>query len=165
MANLTLFEIDAALQNAQERAKAYAEEHGGDMLPEHWVELDALEMSREAKIENCIKYYKNENALADMVEAELAALQARAKAHKNSAKRVKSYLAYVVKPGEKPEFGAGKIGWLASESVEVEDLNKLPEQYVKVERSARLLDLKAAIKRGEAFDGVKIVNHDNLQVK
>ena len=162
--NLSLYEIDQAYQLAQGRADTYAAEHDGEMLPEHWQELDALEMSRDAKIENSIKWYKNELALADMIDAELDALKARAKAHWTAAERTRAYMANLIKPGEKQEYGCGKIGWRGSDSVEVPDINALPEQYIKVERSARLLDIRAALKRGEILP-VTLMHHDNLQIR
>ena len=160
----TLYDIDCAYQSAQDRADEYAAEHNGEMLPEHDMALTALEMTRDAKIEATIKYYKNQIALAEMVESELDALKNRAKTHRNAAERVKSFLAQILRAGEKPEFGAGKVSWRRSEAVEVLDANALPEKYIKIVSSPMLTEIKAALKAGEELPA-RIIERNNLQIK
>jgi hypothetical protein len=160
----TLYEIDQAYQAAQDRADEYAAEHGGEMLPEHDMALTALEMTRDMKIETTIKFYKNQIALADMVESELEALKNRAKAHRNAAERVKSFLAQILRAGEKPEFGAGKVSWRRSEAVEVLDANALPEKYIKIVSSPMLPEIKAALKAGEELPA-RIIERNNIQIR
>ena len=161
---MNLYEIDSAYQAAQDRAEAYAAEHNGEILPEFDVELTALEMERDKKIENTIKYYKNQLALADMIDAELDALKARAKAHRNNADRNKQYLGGIIEPGQKQEYGCGKISWRKSERVEVTDINALPESFIKVEKSAMLTEIKAALKQGVILPA-RIVENQNIQIK
>jgi hypothetical protein len=161
---LTLWEIDAAYQSAQDRADEWAAEHNGEILPEHDMVLTALEMTREVKLENSIKYYKNQLAIAEMIENELEALKTRARTHRNAAERVKSFMAYVVKPGEKPEFGCGRVSWRRSEAVEITNAELLPEKYIKVVSSPMLTEIKAALKAGEALPA-RIVERQNIQIK
>ena len=162
--NISLFSIDAAYQLAQDRAEEYAAEHNGEILPEFDTELTALEMDRDKKIDCTIRYYKNQLALADMIEAELDALKSRIKVHRNNAERNKNYLGYIIQPGQKLEYGCGKISWRKSERVEVQDINALPESFVKVERSAMLTEIKAALKQGIILPA-RIVEMQNIQVK
>jgi hypothetical protein len=164
---MNLYEIDQAYRAAQDRADAWAAEHAGEMLPEHWQELDALEMDRDAKIQNSIRYYKNENAIADMIEAEMDALKTRIRAHRNAAERTKAYMASIIRPGEKSEYGCGKVSWRGSETIDAPDINALPAEYVRVIPEMREPDkiaIKAALKRGEILP-VTVVHHDNIQIK
>jgi hypothetical protein len=161
----TLYEIDQAYQAAQDRADEYAAEHGGEMLPEHDMALTALEMTRDMKIETTIKFYKNQIALADMVESELEALKNRAKAHRNAAERVKSFLAQILRAGEKPEFGAGKVSWRESSRVIVDNTDLVPKEYIKVETSIKVQEIKNAIKSGEVFDFAHVEKFQNISIK
>lgn len=161
---MNLYDIDQAYQAAQERAEEYAAEHNGELLPEFDTELTALEMDRDKKIDNTIRYYKNQLALADMIEAELDALKARIKTHRNNAERNKNYLAYIVQPGQKLEYGCGKISWRGSDSVEVDNIDALPPEFVKVEKSAMKKEIKAAMEMGIVLP-VRIVHHNNIQIK
>lgn len=166
--NLTLFDIDAALQSAQDRADAYAADHNGEMLPDHWAELDALELSRDAKIEACIRYHKNQAALAAMIDKEIEALQARSASHRNSAKRQKEYLAYFIKPGEKHEYGTGRISWRESSSVDVPDVGKLPPEFVRVIPATAEPDKKKIgdeLKAGREVPGATLTRKNNIQIK
>jgi len=163
--NFTLYEIDQAYQSAQDRADQYAAEHNGEMLPEHYQALDALEMTRDIKIENSIKYIKNQKAMAEMIESEIETLKARAKAHTAAAERNKAYLAYIIKPKEKHEYGCGKISWRESQKLIVDAPNLVPDQYVKIETSIKVQEIKDAIKAGEKIEFAHIETIQNIQIK
>jgi hypothetical protein len=147
-----------------ERAKAIAEENQGVIPDDLSAELDAIEMTREQKIENVVKAYKNESALADMIKAEIKALQSRISSHESGSEWLKKWLSMFVQVGEKFEFGSGKISWRKSSSVIVDE-TKLPDEYFKVVRSPMKSEIKDAIKAGTTIPGALIEEKQNIQIK
>ena len=111
----SLYEIDQQYKLLFDQAKAEAEENNGQIPDDLAAKLDAVEMTREIKIENCIKYYKNESALANMIEMELDALERRIKAHEGHALWMKQYLASVIEGATRLSYRAEKwVGGQAS---------------------------------------------------
>src|SRR5271157_4631941 len=156
----TLYELNSAYQNLLAEVRAYAEEHGGEITPEMGMQLDAVEMSRDAKIEANLRYWKNENAIAETIDREILALQKRSATHGNNAGWMKDYLAQIVKPGEKVEYAVGRISWRKSTSVNVVDPAKVPAQYQRVIPERREPDKNAigdALKAGQEVDGCELV--------
>jgi predicted deacetylase len=127
-----------------------------------------MEMTRDVKIENTLRYFKNENATAEMLSREIEALQKRAKTHANNADWCKNYLAAIVKPREKLEFGIGKISWRESTSANILDAGKLPAEYQRVipeRREPDKIAIKEALKNGVDVPGAELVISQNIQLK
>lgn len=129
--------------------------------------IEGLNIDRDAKLENIGKLYKNESALADMIDMEIKSLQSRKKSHQNKADWLKEWAKGNMTPGEKREFSACSYAWRSSESIEVLSLEKLPDQFKKVEVSAMKMEIGAAIKAGVKFeiDVVRVNKNNNLQIK
>lgn len=162
-----LYEIDGMYQQALAEAKEQAEQNEGVIPDDLAMKLDALEMTRDIKIENSIKYYKNENAVADMLDAEIKSLQSRQRSHRSHADWLKKYLGMVMKPGEKPEYSCGKIGWRRSEALIILNPALIPDEFCKIERTPLKDAITKAIKAGTTSFGetVKIEERNNIQIK
>lgn len=161
---MNLYEIDIAYRMVLEKAKAAAEENEGIIPDDLSMELDAIEMTRDLKIENIVKAYKNEIALADMINSELKSLQSRIKSHENSADWLKKWLSMFIAQGEKFEFGSGKISWRKSSSVIIDE-SVLPDEYWKITKSPMKTEVKEAIKKGITIAGASIEEKQNIQIK
>ena len=163
---MNLFKINEDLQAAIELAEQEEElsREDGQWL---FKIIEGLNIDRDAKLENIGRLYKNESALADMIDVEIKALQTRKKTHQNKAEWLKEWARANMQPGEKREFSACSYAWRASESVEVLNLEKLPDQFKKVEVSAMKKEIGAAIKAGVKFesDVVRVNKNNNLQIK
>jgi Siphovirus Gp157 len=160
-----LYEVESTYQQILSDAMAIAEENGGVIPEDTAAKLDAAALVRDDKVQNCIKFFKNEAALADMVNAELAALKARIKAHERAADWMKQHLSSIMPVGQKLEYGCGEIGWRASSRVIIDNPNDVPEQFIKVERSVKVKDLGDAIKSGDVFDFAHIETFQNIQIR
>ena len=76
------------------------------------------------------------------------------------------FVEYNLGEGEKLKDTRSEITWRESSRVRVDTiLDNLPEEFVKVEKSARLSDLKAYVKSGKELAGVWIEKINNLQIK
>lgn len=158
---MTLYDINKELENAFEEL---VDPETGEILDGAYV-LDALTMERNEKIENIALMIKNLRSDAEAINAEAKRLKARAKACENRSEWLKNYLAEHLQ-GEEFKSPRAAISWRRSESVRVNDLWKLPEQYIRIaDPEPDKKALKKALKSGEAIEGAELVQSMNLQIK
>ena len=150
----------------------YDEEHVVNSETGEILDLEAynkLEIAVEQKIENVALYIKNKQAEADMIKAEADKLAERAKAKANEAKRCKEYLSSFMAnyyDGEKFETARVRLSWRSSESVEVNGIDALPDEYLRFkDPEPDKTKIKAALKAGVELQGCTLVAKQNLQIK
>ena len=163
---MKLFDITSQLlqlENALESAEGVDE----TTLTEAQAYLDGLKLERTEKIENCVALLKNWEALETAIKAEETALRARRESLEKRAEWLKSYLGYCLQPGEKFETAKCKISWRKSESVEILNEEKIPEEYLKTE-IVKKVDKKAirdTLKAGGEVEGAELREKNNLTIK
>jgi len=165
--SLRLYELTEELEALDGLIDSWAAHHEGDItdFPLN-DELDRLEGEKKEKLLNLALYIKSLVAEAKAFKEEKSRLQAKERTINNKIERLKGYLEYNIEEGEKIESTKATISWRKSSRVVIECmLDSLPEEYIKVEKSARLKDLEQAIKKGEEFEGVSIKKFQNLQIK
>lgn len=127
--------------------------------------LEELQMERDQKIENIALWYKNLISDAEAYKAEKNSFADKEKVAKNKAESLKKYLDYAL-AGDKFKTVRVNISYRRSESVECEDINEVPQDYVvyaepKLDKTA----IKQAIKAGEKVQGCEVVEKQNIQIK
>lgn len=129
--------------------------------------LNHLEMEADKKKEYLIKLYLNCKSDAESLKAEAQKFAKRAKAEENKAEQLKNYLAYIQK-GEKykTEDGLHQISFRKTSSVEIEDVSKLAECYLRVkDPEPDKTAIKEALKEGIEVDGAKMVEKLSPTIK
>ena len=154
---MTIYEIDAAILEC-------VDQDTGDIIDID--KLEALEMEREQKISNVACWIKDLEAEAEAISKEKQKLAQRQAACENKAASLKNYLTFALN-GMKFKDARCSISYRKSDSVEVdkEVIDKLPEEFVKVEKSVRKTELKNAMKLGFEFEGCKLVEKSNIQIR
>jgi len=158
---MTLYDIDAGIL-------ALINEDGEIANIE---EFEALNMARDAKIENISLWVKNLEADARAIRDEEKALAERRKANENKAESLKNYLSYFLQ-GQK--FNSPRVGitYRKSESAVVDDEDafkawakeKLPH-CLKVTVEVSKTELKAELKAGTDVKFARLVEKQNMQIK
>lgn len=139
------------------------DEETGEVL--NLAGLDALEMERDAKIENIALWIKDLNAEAAMIKAEEDALAKRRKTEENKAERLKNYLSGFL-AGEKFKTPKVAISYRASESVELTgEPEDLPPEFLRQKWEAKKTDIKKALKAGRMVPGAVLVEKQNIQIR
>lgn len=152
----TLYEID-------ERIKALVDEETGEIRDYEAFYTLAMELSD--KRENIAMWIKDLVAEAEMYKAEIQSLEQRKKLAEHKAENLKKYLAANLN-GEKFKTTKVECSFRKSESVNVTDINAIPETYLKYsEPTADKTAIKAAIKEGKEIAGAELVTKNNLQIK
>lgn len=127
--------------------------------------LDQLQMDREQKIENIALWIKNLTSDAEALKVEKQAFADRQKAAENKAASLKKYLSNYL-DGEKYKSAKVSVSFRKSEAVNILDMSKLPEQYLKAaEPIADKTGIKNALKAGEIIAGAELVENQNIQIK
>lgn len=141
--------------------------------------FEAIEMDYEQKIENCLKYMRSEEALANMYKEEETRIQKMRQAAENRAARIKEMMTgsleaagYDYKNKKKIQTSVGKVGFQKNPAtIELVDEKKIPFNYIsKIEKSfdkrALLADLKEQLENPKEVEeqdfediGVKYVNN------
>lgn len=152
----TLYEIDEEILNCVDMET-------GEIID---VErLGQLQLAREDKVEGIALWIKNLLSDVDAIKSEEEKLAQRRKANENKAKNLKEYLSKFLN-GQKFETPKVSISYRKSESVEVTDLSKLDDDYLKfAEPTVDKTKVKKALKAGTVLQGVSLVENQNIQIR
>ena len=152
---MNLYEIDQAIMDA-------IDPETGEIIDEAF---DSLVMTRNQKLENIGLYIKNLEADAAAFKAEKESFADRQKAAENKAASLKRYLSDFL-AGQKFETLRVKVSFRKSESLEVSEEAKIPEEFLRYkEPEINKADLKKAVKAGLVLEGVQLVEKQNISIK
>ena len=153
---MTLYEIERAILEA-------VDTETGEIINEEM--LDSLLMEKEQKIEGIALWIKNLTAEASALKAEKEAFAKRQKVAENKVESLKKYLTNALQ-GEKFQTTKVSIGFRSSESVEITDISKIPDDYLRYkDPEADKTAIKQMIKDGYQIDGAVLVRKQSIQIK
>lgn len=153
---MNLYEIDSAIMEC-------VDFETGEVFDSD--KFEELSMERDAKIENVCLWIKNLKAEAEALKAEEKAFNERRKAAENKMESLKKYIASYLE-GTKFETAKVKVSFRKSESLEISENANIPEEFLKYkEPEVDKTGLKKALKAGMTFEGVSIVQNQNIQIK
>ena len=152
----TLYEIDQAILDCVDMET-------GEIIDIE--KLDQLQMDRERKVENTALYIKNLLSDAAAIKEEKDKLAERQRVCEGKARRLKEYLSEYL-AGEKFKTPKVAISYRRSESVNVSDIWKIPEEYLKYkDPEPNKTAIKAVLKSGGEIPGVQLIETQNIQIK
>lgn len=166
---MNIYEIDNRLDDLYERA---TDPETGEINPDVYEEIDALNMERAYKVENFGLWHKNTVSDITALDNEIGNLIKRRDALKKKAEWQKQYLLYVLH-GEKFETPKLAISYRRSETVEFDDVEMFCEQNAQdsmivtttVTRKPNKMTLKRYLKDGWNIAGCHLEEHQNIQIK
>lgn len=127
--------------------------------------LDELMIMREEKLENLALWVKDLKAEADAIKAEEKALAERRQAKERKAESIKAYLEKEL-AGQKFETSRAVCSFRKSQKVEITDLDKIPDDYLRYSApTADKAAIKAAIKDGLTIEGAELVDSISMTIK
>lgn len=166
---MNIYEIDRRLEDLYENA---VDAETGEVNPDAFAEMDALQMERATKIESVGLWHKNTVAESKAIADEISNLQKRKKSLDNRAEWQKRYLAYAT-AGEKFSTPRVAISYRRSETVEFDDEALFCEQNADdsfivtttITRKPNKVKLKEYLKDGFNIIGCHLEEHKNIQIK
>ena len=169
---MTIYEIDNEFASKMnELLEIFDEETGEitdlDRFEELKKALDGLEEERKQKISNVACWYKSLVAEAEAIKAEKQKLAKRQQSTENKAENLKAYLEYAL-GGEKFKDARVNITYRKSEGIHFADDfdgNTLPKEFLRIKAEPKLTEIKEAIKAGQEFEGISLVERQNMLIK
>lgn len=169
---MTIYEIDDEFASKMnELLEIFDEETGEitdlDRFEELKKALDGLEEERKQKISNVACWYKSLVAEAKAIKAEKQKLAKRQQVTENKAENLKAYLEYAL-GGEKFKDARVNITYRKSEGIHFADDfdgNTLPKEFLRIKAEPKLTEIKEAIKAGQQFEGISLVERQNMLIK
>lgn len=152
----TLYEIHAQIEECVDMET-------GEIIDQE--RLDKLDMEWTDKIENIALWYKNLLSDADQYKIEKDNFAKKEKSARNKAGSIKNYLDNVLQ-GDRLKTAKVNITYRKSESVEIEDIAKVDDDYLKYsEPTADKMKIKKSLKEGIDIKGARLVENQNIQIK
>lgn len=154
---MKLYEID-------EEILACVDSESGEILDAE--RFEALQMERDAKVENVALWIKNLKSDLVALEAERKAFQDREKSCKAKIASLQNWLSFALN-GQKFSSPKVAVSFRRTESVEIVDESILPKEFVreKIELAPDKVAIKDAIKRGETVSGAALIQNQSVQIK
>lgn len=151
----TLYEIDAAIM-------ACIDMETGEIIDAG--KLEELEMERNQKIENVALLYKNTISEMKAYKTEKDSFARKEMAARKLADRLEGYLQDAL--GDR-RFKTTRvsISYRRSESVECENLDAVPKDYLVMAPSLDKTAVKQALKEGIEVPGCELLEKQNIQIK
>lgn len=156
---MTLYDIDIKIKNAIDLG---CDPETGEIIDD--AALEQLQMDREEKIENCCLLYKNLCAEAAAIKAEEESLAKRRKPIENHAKWLKTYVQNSL-DGEKFKTARCETRYTRTQAVEVDDLDQIPKEYLRVKKEADRTAIKAILKNGGIVAGAHLEDRQSMSIK
>lgn len=164
MSVFKLYEINEQLEYLLDNILISAQENDGVIDDEQLLALEEITTERNIKILDIARYIKTLNAKAEAVYTEAKKLQKRYTTYSEYGEKLRKVIQIYLKEGEKLEDYTTRIFWRKSDRVEIEDEYKIPDEYFIFEKRPSLQSIKKAIKQGVDIPGVKLTDHQNLQI-
>lgn len=169
---MNIYEIDNEFASKMnELLEIFDEETGEitdlDRFEELKKALDGLAEERKQKISNVACWYKSLVAEAEAIKAEKQKLAKRQQVTENKAENLKAYLEYAL-GGEKFKDARVNITYRKSEGIHFADDfdgNTLPKEFLRIKAEPKLTEIKEAIKAGQEFEGISLVERQNMLIK
>ena len=163
---MTIYEIDNKIQQLLEGG---VDEATGELLVDAEA-LEALQMERDAKVENLALAVKNMAAEAKAIKAEEEALAQRRKATEAKADRARKYLELVL-GGEKWKSAKVAISYRKTTKLSLDDgfvewAEVHAPDYLRYKTpEADKAAITAALKAGAEINGAELVESQSMQIK
>lgn len=158
-----LYEIDSQIQRLIELDddRLVDPETGEIILAK---ELEAIELEREQKIENCLLCYLNLKAEEEMLKNEEKKFTDRAAYVARKAERLRLYVQDSLK-GE--AFQTLKVGvkYTRSKSVQVDEIDMLDPRFLRTKVEPDKTAITKALKNDEEVIGARFIEKVNMLVK
>ena len=134
--------------------------------------LAELNMSREQKIENTVRYIKNLRAGSESARAEASNLIERADRFDKKAEQLEAYLLSQLGDCKKLETPLYTVKVRTTKSTccptDEEAIQRLPEGFWNIKTTVKITPdkkaIKAALEKGEKLEGCSIVENKRLSI-
>lgn len=129
--------------------------------------FDNLKMTLEDKLDNAQRYCLTLDGEADILDKEIKRLNAKKQALNNKKDRLKKIMLSTIENTGQSKFKTSLYSFNIknSEALEVDSIDNIPREFLRIKKEADKTAIKKAIKDGLIIDGCKIVENKSLVTK
>lgn len=129
--------------------------------------FDNLKMTLEDKLDNAQRYCLTLDGEADILDKEIKRLQAKKQALNNKKDRLRKIMLSTIENTGQSKFKTSLYSFNIknSEALEVESIDNIPREFLRIKKEADKTAIKKAIKDGLFIEGCKIVENKSLVTK
>lgn len=129
--------------------------------------LDSITDAVEEKLEAYAMVIKNIESDVEGIKSEEKRLAERRKVMENGIERMKKAIAETLQSSAQDKVKTEKFtfSFRKSSKVEVSNIDSLPQEYVKVERTISRSELAKALKAGEQIEGAQLIENQSLSIR
>ena len=164
---MRLYELEEEEEAIEIFMDEWAAEHDGDItdFPLN-DEMKFLEEERDKKLLNVGVWIKDLLADAAKFKTEIATLQWRKRVMENKAEKLKGFISYHLKDGEKLKDSRCDIGWRLSAQLILDvPVEALPPEYIRTKIEPDKTSLKNLVKIENDCTYAHLEENYNLQIK
>lgn len=138
-----------------------------ELKKEITFQLESLQIQRNDKIKNIIRFIKNRIGLKDRIDLEINRLKKRKNSLENLISWMNSYLKNFLSDGEKWEAVEGRIRWRKSKSVDITNEALIPECYLRIKKvvEPNKILIKEDLEAGANIPGVALIEKNNMSIE
>lgn len=160
---MRLYEIDYKIREFWDKVM----EQEGELTEEDLQTLESLETSKNEKIKAYGVIIRETTAEIGTYGDEITRIGEIVEKKKKSRERLKNALKDFLINNDIPKFESPEvnISFRKSVTLEVDENAKLPETMLRVEWKPNKTAITEFLKRGGHFDGCRLVEKNNIQIK
>lgn len=163
----TLFNLTAYAQELLNKLMETADLETGEVDIDISNELSQVEEDIKVKAEQCAMVWRKLGMEIEQYANEIKRLKDIKEKLETNRDKLESYIEKNLTTAgiDKIDGMSAKISFRKSYKTIVDNLDTLPEEYIKVEKKAILTEIKKAIDKGIEIKGAHIETIQNLQIK
>ncbi len=150
------------IYNIDQRLQELIDEETGEVSD--IAEMEMLQMEREEKIKGLALMEKEMELRISNIDRVIEELKEKKAKLNNSAEKIIQFLT-VVLDGNNFETPEVTCKFTPSVRVEIDCLDKLPKEYIRVKPEANKVVINKALRDGKEIEGARLVHYINLKIK
>ena len=129
--------------------------------------FEELETNLSEKLENTAKITLDIDADGEKIANEIKRLQDKKRKLEANSQRLKALMLQAIKSSgqSKIKTPTFTFGTRVSESIEIDDIEALPDEFLRVKKEADKKLIKEAITSGKLISGAHLEVKENLQIR
>jgi len=160
---MKLYEINKEIELTLQ--KIYDISEDGTISSDLSKQINDLIIMKEEKLLNCGRYYKNLEVEEKAIAGEVERLQKKRKSLQSKMSFLKNYISDSMAKDEKLKDSVISLSFRKSEFVSIDNIEKLSNEYIIIEKVPSKELIKLALKNGVIIEGAELKENYNLQIK
>ena len=144
------------------------EENDGEITDDVMDELLKNESDFNTKVENYVRMIRHYKSVQDAAKTEIDYIRSKQNVAKNCEERLREYLTSAMKERGLEKVKTDFVSVTRKETKSISDninLDVVPEEFIKVERSLKKKEIGEAVKGGAIFDWLEYDKKESVTIR